>query len=758
MKEKIKNIYSILIFIGILIPVFSFSQTVSENEFIGTLATPGILRKCPSKDCEIIRYYAETAEVKIIGVDYSNEWYKIIANDDYGNKLNGWMHYSLFTKDFRNSFLENRQEQKSPSEETEVVKKEESKHRTYLNLSFLQNKNTQIILVVTIVFILLSLTFLLLRKRIKIIFEPKEGKKILVNWRGIIIVSLILVSLIGTTFGASEYHKISKIVKEAGQFTKKEKYEEALGKLNLAQTSWFVKNLGVKKQEITNKQQENEKLSEELSKYNQGLDKFDKGNYQEAIDLFSEIPENSFYSDNAKLKTEEAKRKIVEEELGETRIAKKEAEEKAQQEAIKRSQAEAKAKQEELEKQLKEQQLSEKEAEERRMNADNDGDGLTYRRELELGTSDWNTDSDDDGIIDSKDTHPAGGDRKIPQTFAWSYGGYDWTWTESIQEDWFDYYRAKPRGSHPSVEYITSDDPFIKEISKKISEGAKQDIPDTWLAVSFVQNLPYIDDVYTGYNEYPKYPVETFFEKNGDCEDSSYLAASIINAMNKGVVLILLPGHMAVGVWMDCNAAGTYYKLDDRCYYYVETTEEGWFPGEIPDKYRYTPATLMKIPSGEVVNNVFPQYKKPCYLSPDFPGYYSDGENFYSDNQCNYLAYCLPYKEFYVNPQTLDFYWDSGCNQIVVRGCSKSTNYPGYFYNGVDYYFDSQCIQKARICRPSPIYSDEYWDGEYSYWDSNCTQKVASWCSKSIYYPGYFFNSLDYEYYYDYQCTQKASF
>lgn len=175
--------------------------------------------------------------------------------------------------------------------------------------------------------------------------------------------------------------------------------------------------------------------------------------------------------------------------------------------------------------------------------------------------------------------------------------------------------------------------------------------------------------------------------------------------------------------------------------------------GEIPDRYRNTRATLIKIPSNESIT-VAPQYKKPCYATPDSPGYYSDGKNFYSDSQCNYLTYCMSYKEFYVNPQTLDFYWDSSCSQLVVKGCSKSTTYSGYFTNGIDYYSDSRCIQKATICRLSTYYSDRYYDGYNNYWDSNCTQKVVIGCYKSKTYPGYFYKSGS-AWYYDSQCTQS---
>ena len=559
-----------------------------------------------------------------------------------------------------------------------------------------------------------------------------------------IIVSIAVISVGG--YGGFEYYKTSKIIKEAEQLSKEEKYEEAIEKLNLAQVSLFVKNLGIKKQEISDKQEETKKLVEDLSKYNQGLNEFDKGNYQEAIDLFFEIPEDSFYSNNAKLKTEEAKRKMVEEELGETKIAKEKAEEKAQQEAIKRSQ-------EEMARKAKEQELATKEAQEKMMNTDNDGDGLTYRRELELGTSDWDVDSDGDGIKDNEDLHPAGGGRYIAQEFEWDYGGNHWTWKYPIHEDWYEYYKRKPRTSH-GLEYVTTNDPFIKEVAKMLKETAqKEGYVVSLFITSFVQSLPYVEDAYTTFDEYPKYPIETFVERNGDCEDTSYLLASLIDASGYGSALVVLSNHMATAIKSSSGFGGSYYEMDDGRYYYVETTGKGWGLGNMPSEYKYQQAKIIKIWDGKTIYS-YPKYQKPCDPSPDFPGYYSDGENFYSDSQCNYLTYCLPFKEFYVNPQTLSFYWDSSCSQVAVKGCSKSTAYPGYFFDGLDYYSDSRCIQRARICRPSSIYYDRYYDGYDTYWDSSCTQRVVLGCSKSSIYPGLFFDG--WSWYYDYQCTQKA--
>ena len=558
-----------------------------------------------------------------------------------------------------------------------------------------------------------------------------------------IIVSIIVAA--GICYGAVEYNKTSKIIKEAEQLKKEEKYNEAIEKLELAQKKLLGKM--VLKQKISTELETNKKLLADKTKYDDGVNKINEENFQGAIDLLSELPESSFYYQKAQTKIEESKRKMLEGELSEEQIARKE--------------AEAKAKQEEFEKKLKEQQLISKEAEERMMNTDNDGDGLTYREELTKGTSDFNKDSDGDGILDSLDAHPAGGGGYDAQYFSWKYD-YDntsWEWKYSIPVDWYWYYKNKPRLPHGAA-YVTYNDEFIKAIAKQLKDTAvSKNYHEVSFAIFFIQGLPYVEDYFTGYDDRPKYPVETLIDRNGDCEDLSYLAASIITAMNYGVVLVEIPGnpgHMAIAIKTVPEQSGAYYNLDGDRYYYFETTAEGWKLGDIPSEYRYTPVTLIKIPSGEKIT-VSPQYKKPCYSSSDFPGYYFDGKNFYSDSQCNYLTYCMLYKEFYVNPQiTTKLYWDSSCSQEVTIGCYKSTDYPGYFFDSFGFYYDSRCTQKARICRPSSVYSDRYWDGDYNYWDSNCTQKVVSWCSKSTYRPGYFYSSLDYEYYYDYQCTQKA--
>ena len=69
--------------------------------------------------------------------------------------------------------------------------------------------------------------------------------------------------------------------------------------------------------------------------------------------------------------------------------------------------------------------------------------------------------------------------------------------------------------------------------------------------VGIVQDFTYTDDFTTGLNEYPKYPIETLFDKAGDCEDTSILLTTLLKANNYDTVLIEMPGHMATGV--RCN-------------------------------------------------------------------------------------------------------------------------------------------------------------------------------------------------------------
>lgn len=250
-----------------------------------------------------------------------------------------------------------------------------------------------------------------------------------------------------------------------------------------------------------------------------------------------------------------------------------------------------KAKQEQALKEAKELELATEQERQRILNEDKDQDGLTYREELAKGTDDNNQDSDGDGINDKEDINPTGGGRYIPKVF--QFQNYYTNKTDTIQinihEDWYDYYKNKPRQQHGKT-YATKNDMTIQSLAKSLkNNGAGIDT-----TISFIQSLNYVLDSNTGYDEYPKYPIETIVDQTGDCEDTSYLAAAILEASGYDTILLLLPGHMAVGVNINEEIEKPAYNLNGKKYYYLETTAT--MPiGTIPEKYKDTPPNYIDV-------------------------------------------------------------------------------------------------------------------------------------------------------------------
>lgn len=191
----------------------------------------------------------------------------------------------------------------------------------------------------------------------------------------------------------------------------------------------------------------------------------------------------------------------------------------------------------------------------------------------------------------------------ISRDYAWDYGGRRWTWQLQLPQALYDYYKGLPRPptSNYSV-YVTHplDDAYLGQLVTKIQEAARQEsyseFETVGFAASFVQSLPYVsDNVSTAYDEYPRYPIETLVDNGGDCEDTSILMASLIKEMGYGVVLLRLPGHVAVGVAGGEGVYGTYWEYEGRKYYYLETTGTGWGIGEIPEEYRTQSASVYEM-------------------------------------------------------------------------------------------------------------------------------------------------------------------
>lgn len=252
---------------------------------------------------------------------------------------------------------------------------------------------------------------------------------------------------------------------------------------------------------------------------------------------------------------------------------------------------------------------------------DTDNDGVDDLREVDvLKTNPLIADTDADGVSDSYDAHPTdflgtvSGTRLIRRDYEWAYPvERTWVWTVYLPQETYISYAKRERLSHWSDWSEYTEDPIIKDLASGLDRFAVQAGFDYYetanFVLAFVQKLPYTEDnVTTGADEFPRYPIETLVDGGGDCEDTSFLAAGILRQMGYDVVLLILPGHMAVGV-QGWDYLGSYYLENDTKYYYCETTGEGWRMGMMPSDYEVieiVPAPTTPIPSPTPTPNPTP--------------------------------------------------------------------------------------------------------------------------------------------------------
>ncbi len=82
-----------------------------------------------------------------------------------------------------------------------------------------------------------------------------------------------------------------------------------------------------------------------------------------------------------------------------------------------------------------------------------------------------------------------------------------------------------------------------------------------------------------GVPEYPRYPVEMLWDREGDCECHAILAGALLKLLGFDVVLLVLdfaqgPGHVAAGVAgaEDMPTDLTFYEFGGKRYFYCEAT------------------------------------------------------------------------------------------------------------------------------------------------------------------------------------------
>ena len=197
----------------------------------------------------------------------------------------------------------------------------------------------------------------------------------------------------------------------------------------------------------------------------------------------------------------------------------------------------------------------------------------------------------------------------VKQHYEWVYN--DWLWSNRYQWDltiplslYFTYYDLpRPSSWRDWVNMVkdSGDDAYIRSMVQQINSAAIikgfTEIEKVNFVIAFVQSLPYtVDSVTTSWNEYPRYPIETLFDRGGDCEDTSILVCALLDQMGYDTALLLLEDeeHCAVGVSIT-GASGVYYEVDGKKYYYLETTGDGFKIGQIPSSITQTRAYIYEI-------------------------------------------------------------------------------------------------------------------------------------------------------------------
>ncbi|MBR1973344.1 MAG: hypothetical protein IKA33_01550, partial [Candidatus Methanomethylophilaceae archaeon] len=184
-------------------------------------------------------------------------------------------------------------------------------------------------------------------------------------------------------------------------------------------------------------------------------------------------------------------------------------------------------------------------------------------------------------------------DGPVDRTFNWKdNSGISHTYTLSIlYSDYLGYAEddivRNQMGETHDLMFVTYKDEYIKKIAEdfntKYSTKSVEERID--IVLTMTQNIQYMYDSDTkGQEEYWKYPLETLFEQNGDCEDTSFLFCAIVKAMGHDTAIFIFDGHMAAGVSYDRQVEGGdwYVILGGKNYFYCETTATGYTIGHAP--------------------------------------------------------------------------------------------------------------------------------------------------------------------------------
>ena len=214
------------------------------------------------------------------------------------------------------------------------------------------------------------------------------------------------------------------------------------------------------------------------------------------------------------------------------------------------------------------------------------------------GRDDGNENYDADAVLIYSITLTDTAERGVDKMFEWTFNGNSYQYHAELDPDtYYDFkeldHNLKDENDWPAgyTRFVTPNEEYIVEIASDLNSMAINagfnDEETVNFVLRFVQTIDYaFDNETTGFNDYPKYPIEMLWEGQGDCEDASALFASLVEAMGFDAIFILagassdpeeeLTGlnHALIGVHLD-DITGTYFEFEGVSYFTCETTGVG---------------------------------------------------------------------------------------------------------------------------------------------------------------------------------------
>lgn len=196
-------------------------------------------------------------------------------------------------------------------------------------------------------------------------------------------------------------------------------------------------------------------------------------------------------------------------------------------------------------------------------------------------------------------------DGQILRRYSWTYEGNQKTLEllipQALYNTYHNQYRPPLVGTYKYDDYVLEprDDPTISDIAAALRAKIGGDNSDfAKFALSFVQGaISYVVDP-PGF-EYPLYPLETLVDKQGDCEDTTILYASLLRAQGIPVTiafvdtdrddlpdhvlaLVLVPSSFATQVDCPNGMSVGVYPIGGQFFAIAETAADPDTSGYIP--------------------------------------------------------------------------------------------------------------------------------------------------------------------------------